>query len=234
MPSDPDPWASGGQATRAEVREIFARHAQPHAADVPDVEEERRKPVPGFLLLPARLWQLLPVWGKVAVGGLFAALAVGLAVLLPPALENAAENRESRRLAEAANLAQIRRELVRDQRPRRATVPLPVSTAGVAAAVGEDFERRVRVRQLEGPAGPTTCRAVSPQRDPGALDFTCIAERGDQRGVYLDRELVSGYRFRGRVDRETGAAAWCKENPRPLHPDQEEFVTVPLSRACTG
>jgi hypothetical protein len=52
--------------------------------------------------------------------------------------------------------------------------------------------------------------------------------------VYLDRDLVSGYRFRGRVNRATGAAAWCKQNPRLLHADQEEFVVVPVSRACIG
>ena len=52
--------------------------------------------------------------------------------------------------------------------------------------------------------------------------------------MYLDRNLVSGYRFKARVVRASGAAAWCKENPRPLHADQEEFVVVPLSRACTG
>ena len=33
---------------------------------------------------------------------------------------------------------------------------------------------------------------------------------------------------------DTGAVAWCKENPQPLHADQEEFVVVPLSKACTG
>ena len=42
---------------------------------------------------------------------------------------------------------------------------------------------------------------------------------------------MSGYRFKARVVRASGAAAWCKENPRPLHADQEEFVVVPLSRA---
>ena len=45
---------------------------------------------------------------------------------------------------------------------------------------------------------------------------------------------MSGYRFRGRVVLDTRATTWCKENPRPLHGDQEEFVTVALSRACTG
>ena len=51
--------------------------------------------------------------------------------------------------------------------------------------------------------------------------------------MYRDRKLVSGYRFRARVINDTGAVAWCKENPQPLHADQEEFVVVPLSKACT-
>jgi hypothetical protein len=63
--------------------------------------------------------------------------------------------------------------------------------------------------------------------------FTCLVERGG-RGVYRGRDLLLGYRFRGRVELGTGLAAWCKENPPPLHADQEEFVRVPVSRACTG
>ncbi|HEX2126695.1 MAG TPA: hypothetical protein VHF45_09070 [Thermoleophilaceae bacterium] len=63
---------------------------------------------------------------------------------------------------------------------------------------------------------------------------TCLAARGTQHGVYRERALASGYRVRARVELATGAVAWCKENPRPLHPDTEEFVAVPLSRACTG
>ena len=169
-----------------------------------------------------------------ALGALAVALAAAVAILLPAALENAAENRENTRRAEAANLEAIRRELVENQRPRRAVVPRPVTASGIAAAVDADFEQRVRDGDLEGPGGLTTCRPVRPQPDRVAIVFTCLAERGAERGRYLDRELVSGYRFRARVIRATGAAAWCKENPRPLHADQEEFVVVPLSRACTG
>ena len=231
MPPDRDPWTSGGDATRREVREIFARHADHAAAAEP---EERRAAVPSMLRLPARLWQLLPAWGRVAVGALAVALAVAVAVLLPPALENAAENRENERRAVAASLEQIRLDLIESQRPRRAVVPRPVTPAGIAAAVQADFVQRVEDGDLEGPAGRTTCRPVRPQPDRVAIVFTCIAERGEARGEYLDRKLVSGYRFKARAMRATGAAAWCKENPRPLHADQEEFVIVPLSRACTG
>jgi hypothetical protein len=233
MPPERDPWSSGGEATRREVREIFARHAD-HAAGRAAPAAERRRAVPGILRLPGRLWQLMPTWGRVATGALLVALATALAILLPPALENAADNRENERRATAANLEEIRQNLIASQRPRRAVLSRPLSAEGLAAAVGADFQRRVDTGELEGPAGPTTCRPVRPQPSPEAIVYTCVAERGEAKGVYLDRRLVSGYRFKGRVVRATGAAAWCKENPRPLHADQEEFVIVPLSRACTG
>jgi hypothetical protein len=234
MASDRDPWASGGDATRREVREIFARHADRGELAAATGAEERRRALPNLLLLPARLWQLLPGWGRIGVGALLLALAAAVALLLPPALENAADNRENQRHAAAANLEQIRRDLIENQRPRRAIVPRPVTPAGVAMAVGADFRQRVREGELEGPTGRTTCRPVRPQHERAAIVFTCMAERGGEQGRYLDRNLVSGYRFKARVMRATGAAAWCRENPRPLHADQEEFVVVPLSRACTG
>jgi hypothetical protein len=233
MPPERDPWSSGGEATRREVREIFARHAD-HAAGSVVPAAERRSAVPGVLRLPGRLWKVMPTWGRVATGALLAALAVAVAILLPPALENAAENRENQRRASAANREEIRQGLIDNQRPRRAVLERPLTPAALAAVVREDVRQRVESGELEGPAGPTTCRPVRPQPDPVAIVFTCLAERWSQEGAYLDRTLVSGYRFKGRVVRATGAAAWCKENPRPLHGDQEEFVTAPLSRACTG
>jgi hypothetical protein len=234
MPSEQDPWASGGQATRAEVREIFARHAGSAEPEIEAAEPERRKAMPPFVLAPARVWQIIPLGGKLAAAGVLLALAAVVAVLLPPALDNAAENRDSQRRATAANLESIRKQLVRDQRPRATRIAVPVTAGGFAAAVGRDFERRVRDGRLEGPVGPTSCRPIRPQREPGTIAFTCLAERGGERGAYRDRALVSGYRFRGRADRATGYAVWCKENPQPLHADQEEFVVVPLARECTG
>jgi hypothetical protein len=231
MAPDRDPWASGGDATRREVREIFAKHAD-RSGSAPAAE--RRSAVPNVLALPARLWRLMPGWGRLAVGALLAAVVATVAILLPPAIEKGAVNRENERRAEAANLEQIRRDLVESQRPRRAVLERPLNPARLEAAVGVDFRQRVEAGEVEGPAGPTTCRPVRPQPDPAAIVFTCVAERGREKGVYLDRKLVSGYRFKARVVRATGVAAWCKENPRPLHADQEEFVVVPLSRACTG
>jgi hypothetical protein len=235
-----DPWSGAGGRTREEVREIFARHV---AAPRP-IEEQaspRRAPLPTVLGLPGRLWRLLPPLGKVAAGLMLAA-AVALAVaLVPPALDNAGENRENERRAIAANRERIRRNLVEEQRPRRAALALPANaTAGEVAArveplVAGDARERVAAGDLNGPIGATSCEPV--HRQPRRAVFvvvTCLAERGTQRGVYRGRALVSGFRFRARVELATGAVAWCKENPRPLHGDQEEFVVVPVSRACTG
>lgn len=231
MGETPDPWSGGGDRTRSEVREIFARHAERGGQAG---EEERHRPLPGFLALPLRIWRVLSPAGRLALGGALVACAALMAVLLPPAFENAAENKVNERRAAAANLEEIRRGLVADQRPRRARLPLPVRAAAVEAAVGADYARRVRAGDLDGPVGETSCRRVDRKQQRGSTVFTCLAARGGIEGEYGDRALVTGYRFRARVVLASGAAAWCKENPRPLHADQEEFVVVPLSRACTG
>jgi hypothetical protein len=234
------PWSGAGSRTREEVREIFARHVAP-PRPVEERGSERRAPLPNALRLPGRLWSMLPPLGKVAVGLLLAAAAALAVALVPPALESAGENRENERRAAAANRERIRRTLVEEQRPRRATLALPAdASAGEVAArveplVTGDARDRVAAGDLDGPIGATTCEPIAHRsRQPGFLVVTCLAARGTHQGVYRDRALVSGYRFRARVELATGAVAWCKENPRPLHPDTEEFVVVPLSRACTG
>jgi hypothetical protein len=234
-----NPWSGAGDNTRQEVREIFARHARASAGVEPPIEE-RRRPLPNLFRLPGQLWRLLPPLGKAAVGLAAAALVALAVVLVPPALENAGENRENQRRAAAANFAEIRRTLVEDQRPRRATLALPANVVAaeiarrVAVHVAADARERVQAGTLDGPIERTSCRPIQRSQEEGALVLTCLAEEFREADAYRDRDIVSGYRFRARVIYATGAVAWCKENPRPLHPDQEEFVVVELSRACTG
>jgi hypothetical protein len=236
-----NPWSGAGDSTRQEVRDIFARHAASATATTTGTPPERRAPLPNLFKLPAAVWRVLPPAAKALVALVLVAAAVTLALLIPPALDNASENRVNQRRAAAANLERIRLRLVEDQRPRRATLSLPAGAAPAAVArtlapeVTADARGRVAAGKLEGPIAATTCRPVlGRQPGAGALVLTCLVQRGEQVGIYRGRALVRGYRFRGRVNLATGAAAWCKENPRPLHPDQEEFVVVPLSRACTG
>jgi hypothetical protein len=239
-----DPWSAGGETTRAEVREIFAQHAAPADPAAPELlhEPERRKALPGLLRLPAFAWRQIPALAKAGVVAAAVALAVVLAIALPPAFENAAEDRLTEARERAANRERIRRELVRDQAPRRTRLPRELRGAGperlapaVAGFVERDAQSRAQAGDLDGPITGASCAPVrrADAVTAGAVVFTCLAETRF-RGTYLGRRLVSGYRFRARVDRRAGAVAWCEENPRPLHPDQEEFVQVPLSRACTG
>jgi hypothetical protein len=234
-----NPWSGAGDNTRQEVREIFAQHARASAGAEPPADE-RRRPLPNLFRLPGQLWRLLPPLGKAAVALAFVALAALAVVLLPPALETADENRENQRRAAAATFEEIRRTLVEDQRPRRATLALPANVVPAEIArrveprVTADARSRVRAGTLEGPIERTSCRPVRRSQEAGALVLTCLAQQFREGSAYLDRDIVSGYRFRARVIYATGAVAWCKENPRPLHPAQGEFVVVPLSRSCTG
>jgi hypothetical protein len=156
--------------------------------------------------------------------------------LVPPALDNAAENEADERAAIAANRERIRRELAESQRPRRARLDpsAPIAVA-LAEQVGGDARRRVRAGALNGPIDDTSCRPLRRgDGDPLHAGFTCLVERGRRGDAYRGRDIVLGYRFRARVELASGSAVWCKESPPPLHADQEEFVRVPVSRACTG
>ena len=196
---------------------------------------ERRSPLPNFLTLPARGWRSLSRGGRMVVLALAAALLALAVALVPPALENASQNEANERAAIAANRERIRRELVEQQRPRRARLSAsePIAPA-LAEQVRADARRRAVAGTLEGPMGNTACERIRRTgEDPRYATFTCLVERGE-RGTYRGRDLLLGYRFRGRVELASGRAAWCKENPPPLHADQEEFVKVPVSPACTG
>jgi hypothetical protein len=196
---------------------------------------ERHSPLPAFLTLPARGWRALGRRGRAAVVALAVALiALGVA-LVPPALDNASENEVNERVAIAKNREGIRRELVEQQRPRWTVLPRgePIAPA-LAAHVQADARVRVREGTIDGPIGNTECERIERSgEDPRFATFTCLVERGG-RGTYRGRDLLLGYRFRGRVELKSGSAAWCKENPPPLHSDQEEFIKVPVSRECTG
>jgi hypothetical protein len=197
---------------------------------------ERHSPLPAFLTLPARAWRALTRRGRAAVLVLAAVLLVVAVLLVPPALDNAAQNEADERRAIAANRERIRRELVEAQRPRRAVLdPSAPLAAALAEEVGADARRRAGAGTLEGPVGGTSCRPLRRRDgDPLHAGFTCLVERGRREGAYRGRDIVLGYRFRARVELGSGSAVWCRESPPPLHGDQEEFVKVPLARACTG
>jgi hypothetical protein len=249
MPKREDLWGSAGDATRAEVREIFARRA----ASGPPGESERRHPLPGVLGLPRRAWRgLSPGWRRVVVV-LGVLLLAGLAIAIPAAVRTGREVADAARQADARAKAARRRELIEDQRPRSVPVGAAVvhevrrlgglrnpAAAAIVGALMEDgvtadVQSRIRAGLLEGPASDTECRPVSDRRarEAGYNCFT-LSDRRDFPEDVLPRvhaQLSVGYRFLGHADLAAGRLVWCKENLPPLHPTSF-IVKVPMSPRC--
>ena len=249
MPNREDVWGSAGDATRAEVREIFARTATGR----PRGQPERRRPLPGVLGLPRRAWRgLSPGWRRVVVVLGVLSLA-GLAIAIPAAVRTGYRVADAAQEAHARAEAARRRELIEDQRPRSVSVGAAVvndvrrlgglTNPAAAAIVGArmedgitaDVQSRIRAGLLDGPAPDTECRPV---RDRAAREasyncFTLSARRDFGQSVLpsAQGELSVGYRFSGRADLTAAQLFWCKENPQPLHPTSI-VVKVPLSTRC--
>ncbi|HKP21851.1 MAG TPA: hypothetical protein VJT68_10055, partial [Thermoleophilaceae bacterium] len=187
MPNGEDPWGSGGDATRAEVRAIFARRA----AHGPTLDAERRPPLPSLLGLPRRAWGgLSPGWRRVVVVLGVLSLA-GLAIAIPAALRTGNELVKATQEARAHAQAVRRRELIEDQRPRSAPVGAallndvrrlgglanPAAAAIVGARMEDgitaDVQSRIRAGLLDGPVRDTECRPV---RDRAAREasYNCF------------------------------------------------------------
>jgi len=212
----------------------------------PAGQAERHDPLPSFLMLPARGWRKLSRRGRLV---LVALVVVGVATLVAawPAVERDKRAGEAERAEQAAQRRAARlRELVEDQRPRRALLPAPArariravggleaaAAAGLAAArrgaaIGGAIRARIAAGDLEGPLLEMRCDPVK-VRTPRGAGFNCFATT--DRGRSGDRLLVSGYRFSARAELPPGTLVWCKENPRPLHPTSY-VISVPISPDC--
>jgi hypothetical protein len=207
---------------------------------------ERHDPLPSFLLLPRRGWDKLGRRGRIALVAIVAVAVATVAASWPSVQrEREAGERERAREAAASRAAQ-RRAIVEDQRPRRATLP-PGTRARIRAAggltdasaallVGEllesaitrDARLRVRAGSLAGPVLETTCDPVRVRSKLGA-NYNCFVRTDSRRAV--GRVYSSGYRFSARAQLPAGRLAWCKENPRPLHPTTY-VISVPISSEC--
>jgi hypothetical protein len=156
-----------------------------------------------------------------------------------------AGERDRARVAAAERAASLRK-LLEDQRPRHAVlapaVAAEVRAAGglrdssaaalvatrLESAIALDVRGRAAAGKLEGPLVAMSCDPVRVRSRLGA-DYNCFALTG--RSHSAGRVLETGYRFSARAQLPAGTLAWCKENPRPLHPTS--FVlSVPISPEC--
>jgi hypothetical protein len=246
MVNERDPWSAARSATREEVRAIFEREAEAEAATAPG-RKERFDPLPALVALPRRLWRMLGRRGRLAVGLVAGALAVVAVVGFPSFERTKREGAAEARRAEQASLRARLRALRLDQRPHTSGMPagdvraasraggltrpaaLAVTSGSLAEAISHDVRARITAGSLEGPIRGADCRALRVSTATQA-SFNCFVELSSHR--VLGRRLESGYRFRGRADLAARRYVWCKENPRPLHPDTSHFPSVPLDPRC--
>jgi hypothetical protein len=212
----------------------------------PPGQGERYDPLPGFLLLPARAWRKLSPRGRRITGAVILAALVATAVAWPY-VQRARRAGEAERAATAAeHRAASLRALTEDQRPRRDALSPSVrdriraggglqapAAAGLVATkleatIAHDVRARIAAGKLDGPLLQTRCDPVKVRSRLGA-DYNCFATIG--RAQSGERVLESGYRFSARVQLPAGTLAWCKENPRPLHPTSY-VLSVPISPEC--
>jgi hypothetical protein len=212
----------------------------------PAGQAERYDPLPGFLLLPVRGWRKLSRRGRLVLVALVLAGVAAIA-LSWPTVERDKRAGEAERAEQAAERRAARtRELIEDQRPRRAALPAPlrvrIRAAGgleaaaaanlagtrLESAIARDVRSRIAAGDLAGPLLETSCDAVKVRTASGA-GYNCFALVSRERAG--GRVLESGYRFSARAELTPGTLVWCKENPRPLHPTSY-VISVPISPEC--
>ena len=226
--------AHGQESNIAAYRfDTVSRGHNPHiASQGPD----RYEPLPPFTKLPRWLLGKLSRRARIRLG---VATVVAVALL---AIGVSAQVRSGHRDVETADAALDRRKTARqealaeDQRPRRVRLPAGTADPGSAAVVDaleggvrRDMRVRVRAGLLDGPVRSVACEPVRRSRTATTAAFFCFARQTGARSNY---EIEVGYQFSAKADLRTGSAAWCKRNPRPLHPDTAYYKVPPVSPSC--
>ena len=170
----------------------------------------------------------------------------GIAVAWPYVQRDRRAGERDRAAIAAQHRAASLRALREDQRPRHDLLSPAVraqvhaggglQTAAAAnavatqleASIATDVRARIAAGKLDGPLLETTCRPVT-VRSPQGANYNCFALTA--RTDTGERVLEEGYRFSARAQLPGGTLAWCKENPRPLHPTSY-VLTVPISSEC--
>jgi hypothetical protein len=212
----------------------------------PAGQAERYDPLPSFLGLPVRGWRKLSPRGRVILVVLVLVALAAIAVSWPQVERDKRAGEAERAEQAAERRAARRRELIEDQRPRRAQVPAQtrariraagglegaaaadLAAASLESAIARDVRSRIAAGDLAGPLLETRCDPVR-VRTRGAASYNCFASIGRDRSG--ERILESGYRFSARAVLAPGTLVWCKENPPPLHPTSY-VISVPMSPEC--
>jgi len=212
----------------------------------PPGQAERYDPLPAFLALPARGFRKLSPRGRRIVVALVLAGVAAIAVAWPYVQRDRRAGERERAAIAAEHRAARLRALIEDQRPRRDLLAPPIRrridalggleapaaatlvATRLEAAIAHDVRARIAAGKLDGPLLKTSCDPVAVRSRMGA-NYNCFALSG--RSKSGERTLEWGYRFSARAQLPAGTLAWCKENPRPLHPTSY-VLSVPISPEC--
>jgi hypothetical protein len=178
---------------------------------------------------------------------LAAALLIGVVVGTAVLVERGKElGKERDRRTEAAQLAQIRAQIARDQIARHATFGAAARTRpgierSLERAITADSQLRFRRGVLDARVTHTTCipfvrptLAHPPEPPPGAASgkYECLGVTSSIGPTLRTRGGDFGFPFWARVDYRHRNAVWCKVNPRPGELGLGGDVFVPLAREC--
>jgi hypothetical protein len=175
----------------------------------------------------------LALWGI----ALAAAIAVALALIIPPLESGKRRGAAERAREQAAAMAAESARLRVDQRLHIQTVPPGADlVAALESAVDGDARARARAGKIDGPVLSTSC---SPATDnviqfPHSRVYKCFVSTSPAKpGVLRGDEIGTGYPFVATVYARTRRVAWCKENPRPDEKGRR-LTGVRLSPVCAG
>jgi hypothetical protein len=202
---------------------------------------DRHEPMPSLVGLPRWFWRRQTRRMRLACVAL--AIVASAAVVLF-IVHGAGVRRDVRDEVARIRESTIAR-LKADQAPHHVQLTAAerrAAASGDAAAVVRVALERVVAADAAKRGGSLraspACRRIHPVANDGRplelpstdAHYRCFATlRTDQT---IAATLQSGYFYRARADLETLRFAWCKLNLRPIHADQEEFITVPVSPEC--
>lgn len=203
--------------------------------------EERHQPLPGVLGVPGFLYRKLSPRGRrrFKIGaGLTAVALVALAVVLIPQIEQTKQDNAARERREAAqNLAERRRRLIEQQRPRSARAGgtgAPVLAAAIPPAIDADAERRVRSGELQNSPKRVECVPLDGVRRRGRalLSYSCTAVTSDVPVTGASSGATIGYPYRALGDPRDGTFTFCRVAAQPGEGSYTREALARLPRAC--
>ena len=202
---------------------------------------ERHQPLPGVLGLPGFLYSKLSTGGRrlFTIGaGLAAVAGVALAIVLVPQIQETKDEHAARERREAAqNLADRRRRLISQQRPRtgRSGRPGPAAVAtALPPAIETDARRRAQTGELENPPKRVECTPFDGVRRGGGplSSYSCTAVTSDLPVTGASEGGTIGYPYRALADPRTGKFTFCRVAGRPGEGSYTREALVELAREC--